>query len=77
MPQNLSWVSVFCLVDRTNLADDMLSNLHQMLGSGSVPNLGPPNQSYGSGFTTQQEQLLIPIQESIESTPALNEAHAH
>ncbi|KAF8432368.1 hypothetical protein BGX38DRAFT_1276763 [Terfezia claveryi] len=55
-------------------------NLNRMLGSNGVPNVGPPNQSHGSGFTTLQEQRLMPIQESIYSTSiftCINEAHIH
>lgn len=51
-----------------------------MLGSNGVPNVGRPNQSHGSGFTTLQEQRLMPIQESIHSTSifrCINEAHMH
>jgi len=75
MPQNLSQVSVVCSVDGTNMADEVHI---QMLGSNSVPNLGPQNQSHVSG--SLQEQLLMPIQESIEPLPApmcINEAHMH
>ena len=51
-----------------------------MLDSGSVPNLGPSNQSHDTRRAILQEQILMPTQESIESTPVftfINEAHMH